>query len=348
MTAAAPEARSAARIGVHGSVFHLDDAMCVFMLKQLPAWKDAVVVRDVDPARLQSCDVVCDIGGVYDHSLRRYDHHQKGYFECFSPKFSKVKMAATGLVYRHYGREVIRALSTVELSPDQLEKVYNKLYEDLLVSVDGPDNGINAYPEDLDPLFYDHTYLHSRVGGLNPRWNQVCNDETRYSGFMKAVEVAGEAFKSCVSSLVESWLPSRLIVEEAFKTRTRHHPSGRIMVLDTPAPWKDHLRDLEEEEVKSLPPGASPSPLVLYVLSFDSARNQWAASCVTKRKGSFQNRLSFPEPWRGLVMEKLASVTSIPGSQFVHSSGFLACNATLAGAIQMTATSIELQSSLLP
>ncbi|KAH3766048.1 metal-dependent protein hydrolase [Pelomyxa schiedti] len=345
-----PTTKARPRIAVHGSTFHLDDATCVFMLKQLPQWRDAEVVREVvaDEARLAACDVVCDFGGSYNHAARRYDHHQKGYFECFSPKFAKIKMAATGLVYRHYGRDVIRALSSVELDPVQLEKVYNKLYEELLASVDGPDNGINAYPEDVEPLFYDHTSLHERVSSLNPRWNQVCTDETRLIGFMKAVELAGEAFRDSLSFLVESWLPSRLIVEQAYNSRTRHHPSGHIMVFETPAPWKDHLRDIEEEEASARTPGSAPSPLVLYGLVFDNARNQWAAVCVTKKKGSFQNRLSFPESWRGLVNEKLTAVTGIPGSQFVHASGFLACNATLEGAIQMTATSVEMQRDSLP
>lgn len=46
---------------------------------------------------------VCDVGGEYIPEKNRFDHHQEGYFEAFEPD-SKIKMAAAGLVYRHYGK----------------------------------------------------------------------------------------------------------------------------------------------------------------------------------------------------------------------------------------------------
>ena len=57
-----------------------------------------------------------DVGGVYNHDELKYDHHQRGYEEKFDKKVEKdgrlvercTKLSASGLVYRHYGREVIR------------------------------------------------------------------------------------------------------------------------------------------------------------------------------------------------------------------------------------------------
>ena len=59
MAVASLPASAEMAIGVHGSVFHLDDALCCCMLKYLPRYKDAKIVRSVDPAVL---DRACEIG----------------------------------------------------------------------------------------------------------------------------------------------------------------------------------------------------------------------------------------------------------------------------------------------
>ncbi|GCA64337.1 metal-dependent protein hydrolase, partial [Kipferlia bialata] len=73
-------------IYVHGNGFHLDDALCVVLLRHLPEFKDAKLVRvyredkileEVMEKAVQNGDIVCDIGRVYDHSKRLYDHHQQ-------------------------------------------------------------------------------------------------------------------------------------------------------------------------------------------------------------------------------------------------------------------------------
>lgn len=48
---------------------------------------------------LESLDAVLDVGGVYDPSRDRYDHHQKGFDEIFGHGFS-TKLSSAGLVYK--------------------------------------------------------------------------------------------------------------------------------------------------------------------------------------------------------------------------------------------------------
>lgn len=72
------------KIGTHSGVFHCDDAMACFMLKCLPKFKDAEIIRSRDESVLKDCDVVVDVGGVYDHATQRYDHHQRGFTETLS------------------------------------------------------------------------------------------------------------------------------------------------------------------------------------------------------------------------------------------------------------------------
>lgn len=39
--------------------------------------KNAEIIRSRDPEQLASCDIVVDVGGVYDPKQHRYDHHQR-------------------------------------------------------------------------------------------------------------------------------------------------------------------------------------------------------------------------------------------------------------------------------
>ncbi|MGH0180566.1 UNVERIFIED_CONTAM: hypothetical protein FKN15_004571 [Acipenser sinensis] len=65
------------RIGTHNGTFHCDEVLACFLLKQLPEYKDAEIVRTRDPALLSECDVVVDVGGEFDPKRHRYDHHQR-------------------------------------------------------------------------------------------------------------------------------------------------------------------------------------------------------------------------------------------------------------------------------
>ncbi len=46
------------------------------MLRLLPRYADATIVRSRDPEALARCDIVVDVGGEYDPARHRYDHHQ--------------------------------------------------------------------------------------------------------------------------------------------------------------------------------------------------------------------------------------------------------------------------------
>lgn len=55
--------------------------------------------RSRDPAVLDSCDIVVDVGAVYDESKQRFDHHQRGFTEIFGHGF-QTKLSSAGLVYK--------------------------------------------------------------------------------------------------------------------------------------------------------------------------------------------------------------------------------------------------------
>ena len=132
-------------MGTHSGSFQCDEALGIWMLRQLPKWAGATLVRSRDQAVLDTLDIVIDVGGTYDEAVLRFDHHQRGFFETFdgavggatcaadvtAPGAFKTKLSACGLVYKHYGRELLAVLCP-GLEGPRLEAVYVKLYADLV------------------------------------------------------------------------------------------------------------------------------------------------------------------------------------------------------------------------
>lgn len=319
---------SSKTIGTHSGTFQADEAMGVWMLRQTPTYRNSKVIRSRDPQVLQGLDIVLDVGGVYDHEVLRYDHHQRDYDERFRPH-QCTKLSAAGLIYRHYGKDVIRAhYPGLAQQESLLEWVYTRLYENLLEALDAIDTGV----EPADELRYkDSTGLASRVGRLNPRWNEI--DETTGQApdpdqrFEQASALCGNDFVDVLTKMVESDLPARSFVEVALLARKETDPSGEILKFESGGmPWTHHLYDLEKEHAVD--------PVIKFVLYTDQA-GMWRVQCVTVEGKQFENRLSLPQEWRGVRDEDLVSVTKIPGSRFCHAAGFIGGNDTYEGALAM-------------
>ena len=58
--------------------------------------------------------------------------------------------------------------------------------------------------------------------------------------------------------------------------------------------------------------------------------------------GTFKNRKSLPEPWRGIRDEELSKLSDIEGCVFVHASGFIGGNRTKKGVMEMAVKALEI------
>jgi uncharacterized UPF0160 family protein len=313
---------SAKVIGTHSGTFQADEAMGVWMLRQLPIYRNSKVVRSRDPSALVDLDIVIDVGGEYNHSNLRYDHHQRGYDERFEKKKGSdeircTKLSASGLVYRHYGMDLLKVYYP-DLQDDYLELAYHKIYNSLLQALDAIDTGVELAPDGVELAYRDATGLSSRVGRLNPRWNEIDSDGNTPSlddRFEEAVRICGDDFLSVMTVVVESDIPARSLVENALLKRHETDESGEIIALESGGlPWRGHLYELEKEH--------SVDPLVKFVLYTDVS-GMWRVQAVTVEGKAFENRLSLPEGWRGVRDQDLAALTQIPGTRFVHAAGFI-------------------------
>lgn len=333
-------------IGTHNGHFHADEALAVHMLRMLPTYASSSLVRTRDPAVLETCHTVVDVGGEYDAARNRYDHHQRGFATTFPSR--PTKLSSAGLVFLHFGRDIIAQRLGGGKTPDspEVQLLHGKIYESFVEALDAHDNGIAVYdPAEvaaagLTKRFSEGGFtLGSVVGRLNPNWNdpapsdkaaaQAAEDER----FLTASRRIGEEFEREVDYYAAAWLPARDVVQAAFDQRAKHDPQGRLLVFDGQScPWKDHLYSLE---------GGDSS--VLYVLYPESPSPdaKWRVQCVPESKDSFVSRKPLPEAWRGFRDAELDGIAGVDGCVFVHAAGFIGGNKTFEGAMAMATKALE-------
>ena len=123
-------------MGTHSGTFQADEALGVWLLRQLPLYSNSTLTRSRDLKVLETLDIVIDVGGIYDHEKKRYDHHMREFDEKFSSDYNTTKLSAAGLVYKHYGREIITELHPSLAGNDKkVDEVYFKMYNTLGTSL---------------------------------------------------------------------------------------------------------------------------------------------------------------------------------------------------------------------
>lgn len=322
------------KIGTHNGSFHCDEALGCFILRKTEKFKDAEIVRTRDEKVLSTLDAVLDVGGIYDPELNRFDHHQRGFEHVFGFGF-KTKLSSAGLIYKHFGKEIVAKEMNLPEDHADVEKIFLTIYKTFMEAVDGIDNGVNQFESDTSQRYESHTNLSSRVGFLNPEWNEPNSTEKENNQFFKAMELAGGEFLDRLRYAIKSWLPARTIVAESLADRKKIDESGEIFVLKAYCPWKGHLAELEEE--------LKLDPLPKYIIYEDDRSHSWRIQAISVAPGKFESRKALPTPWRGLRDEELSSVSGIEGGVFVHMSGFIGGNNTLEGSIQMAKKALTLE-----
>ncbi|RWA04269.1 hypothetical protein EKO27_g10839, partial [Xylaria grammica] len=280
-----------------------------------------------------------DVGGEYDASRNRYDHHQRSFTTTFpgGPRSCRARGSCTFT----FGRAIVAQQLKQGENSEDVGVVWRKIYESFIEALDAHDNGISSYDPDaiaaagIEKRFSDGGFgLGAVVGRLNPNWNETLPSDpveaqaAEDARFETASKRIGEEFDRDLAYYTSAWLPARAIVQAAYAKRLEFDPEGRVMVFEgLSVPWKDHLYTLEEEQK------TEEKNKVLYVLYPEKPTPdaKWRIQCVPVTKDSFQSRKALPEPWRGARDSALDDITGVPGGVFVHASGFIGGNKTFEG-----------------
>ena len=317
-------------IVTHNGKFHADESLAVAILKRLPEYKSAKVIRTRDISIINTADVVVDVGGVYDPKTYRYDHHQPSFRDTFSESH-KTRLSSAGLVYKHFGKLLIsQNLSGNASFEENLPNVlFKKIYEKFIEPFDGHDNGIERYENPGEQRYSKPLDIFDMVNDLNSDWNST--DDCQDDQFWKAVELVGYHLDRTLEYYCKSWLTARSLVKTSFLASKKE--KSRCLVLETICPWKEHLFDLEVEN--------GLTGHFLYAIYPDLTSGTFRIQAVPVRDGSFDSRKPLPANWRGLRDEELSKVSGVSGCIFVHVTGFIGGNKTKEGAIQMAIRSIQ-------
>ncbi|KAF2204708.1 putative UPF0160 domain protein MYG1 [Delitschia confertaspora ATCC 74209] len=338
-------------IGTHNGHFHADEALAVSMLRLLPTYSSSPLIRTRDPALLESCHTVVDVGGKYDPANNLFDHHQREFVITFPGH--NTRLSSAGLVYMNFGKAIIKQVTGLSDGED-VDVLYEKLYTEFIEAFDANDNGVSVYPSKalaesgLTKSFEDRgfsiasvvnrfNYPYPRTSSEGKSKEQLQSEED--ARFANASSFVGQQFLLELNDKAVSWLPARKTVAEAYSHRLKWDPKGRIMVLSEGMPWADHLYSFEK--ANPIPEGVEPH--VLYVLFPETkdVDSKWRIRSVSKENGGFENRKDMPNAWKGLRDEELSRVAGIPGCVFVHASGFIGGNLTFEGCLEMAKKSCE-------
>jgi len=107
--------------GTHDGSFHADEVTaCALLLLEDLIDKDKIS-RTREPKILNKCEYVCDVFGIYDPSIKKFDHHQKDY---------KGSLSSAGMILLYLKNKQFIT-----------QDFYNFLNNSLVKGVDDHDNG---------------------------------------------------------------------------------------------------------------------------------------------------------------------------------------------------------------
>ncbi len=271
-------------LGSHNGNFHADDVFAIGALTLLhPEYK---ILRSRDPEVWAQCDYLVDVGGVYDHQKKIYDHHFKD-----GPAYDDgLRMSSIGLVWKHYGAEICGS-----------QEVADRVCHKLIRTLDAHDNGINLTRKAEGIPDVHEVSISSVVSAMNPP--DLSNVDDVFA--VEAVKAA-EILKAYIAN-AKKWFASKAEVEQALQSALEK--KLQYMEVGENCNWMEHLLNAEGNEV------------ILYVLY--PSDGKWYSRTVPVSSDSYESRKCFPEGWGGLRDEEFSETTKISDGVFCHHARFI-------------------------
>ena len=311
-------------IGVHSGIGHADDVLGVCLLQFLDEYKDSRIIRSRKPEDWAQCDVLLDVGAEYNHEKRRYDHHQNGYDVKFPG--SGVPCAACGLIWLHYGQEVIKKLVTengwvADLTDDVVDLIWRMQYHFFIEEIDALDNGVAAVPADKRRRYGINTSISCRIARMRAGWKST--EEEDYEAFIKALDVMKKEFLFFLKYVCVIRLETRQRVRAAFE-----QAENRIIMLG-----KCEKRPFFQPELVEIEKETGREGEILYVIM--ERPESWDVQAVSV---GVTMKPRAPIPFRDLPPEQQTAAVEKEGIKdmvFIHKTGFLATFRSKESAVKM-------------
>ncbi|MCM8532662.1 MAG: MYG1 family protein, partial [Lentisphaeraceae bacterium] len=203
-------------LGSHSGKFHADDVFAIAALSLLHP--DYEILRSRKPDDWAKCDYLVDVGGVYDHANKIYDHHFKN-----GPTYEDgLPMSSIGLVWKHYGSEICQ-------SPEIAERICWKFIRTL----DAHDNGIELTTKADNGFSVGDISVSSLVAVMNPTDFSKADEV-----FEQEVNRAREVLKAYIAK-AKKWFASK---QETVDSIKRANAEGkRYLEVSENCNFMEHL-----------------------------------------------------------------------------------------------------------
>ena len=309
-------------IATHSGTFHADDVFGVGVL--MGAFPNHTLIRTRKQELIDTADFVVDVGGVWDASKGRFDHHQRGFDgarparEVDGTLVPGVGYASAGLVWAAHGDAYVRTWAASQqhtLADEAVAEIVRSIDHSLVQYLDIVDTGQG----DVAPGIFG---LSSLIAQLNTHWLE--EQGLDHAGKAALLEVRFREAVAITRKFLDHAISKKVAQLRAMDT-VRNAPrllSGRVLHLtEGGMPWTHVV-------VKEMPE-------VLFVIYPDSDGNQYQIKTVPVEAGSFTARRDLPESWAGLRDAELAAVSGVADAVFCHLNLFIVGARSFEGAVKL-------------
>ncbi len=199
--------------GTHDGSFHADEVTACALLLLFDLIDKEEIVRSRNLKELSSCEYVCDVGGVYEPKLKRFDHHQLDY---------NGSLSSAGMILKYLKDEKIID-----------EKLYNYFNRSLVMGVDAIDNGKAA------PMV-GHCSFSSLIANFVP---------VRHDSSAKVFNASFfQALDFCLGHLKRLFEKYHYIQECRGKIQAVMKKQEKVMIFEESMPWIESFFELGGEK----------------------------------------------------------------------------------------------------
>jgi len=287
------------KIVTHSESFHSDDIFAVATL--LLVYPDAEIIRSRESVDWERADVVVDVGGVYDASKMRFDHHQLG---GAGKRSNGIPYASFGLVWKHFGEALVGSEGSeiIDLK--------------LVAPTDAIDNGIDLSDPSFEGVreYSIHDFLFSHVN------SSISDTSYLLETFIKLVGIARDLLSREIENTKTVVIGRKRVREIVEQTLDK-----RIIILPEDLPWGKVLVDV---------------PDALYVV-YPRSDGSWGVKAVHKGPNGFESRKLLPIAWRAKRDEEFEKISGVVGAKFCHHTGFMCTGESKEGATALARKALD-------
>lgn len=203
--------------GTHDGTFHADEVSACALLLVFGLIDRDKIHRTRDPEKLSEYEYVCDVGGIYDPKIKRFDHHQLEYTGDFS---------SAGMVWLYL------------LDQGLIDQpLYDFVNHSIILGIDAHDNGKVMQQEGVC------TFSHVIAGFVPILYGSEKQEQDR--AFFQALDFVVAHFQRLFKRY-------RYILDCRDKVAAAMAPRNESLIFDEAMPWLENFFELGGEDHPAL------------------------------------------------------------------------------------------------